>query len=344
MRLAHRGESARRHSNFLNSLKMTRRTTSQEPTIKKLQKYINDENMQVAVVERVSTAAKGLCMWLHAMNVYHKVAKEVGPKREKVAQLTAQLEAANKELQAKRDNLAAVVAKVEQLQKTCDETVAEKQRLLDAQAQTAMRLQNAEKLTGGLSSEGVRWKENLGNFRSQRIDLIGDTCPSRRICAAISYYGPFTGTYRDVLFADWTELARSLDLPTSETPTLLNTVGDPVQVREWQTQLLPTDEVSTNNAILVMQGQRWPLMIDPQAQANRWLRKMLEKDLLVSTMTDINLLRVLENGIRNGKPLLIEDVHESIEPALEPVLAKAIFTEGARRLIRLGDSNVDYDA
>ena len=101
-------------------------------------RYINDENMQVAVVERVSTAAKGLCMWLHAMNVYHKVAKEVGPKREKVAQLTAQLEAANEELQAKRDNLAAVVAKVEQLQKTCDETVAEKQRLLDAQAQTVL--------------------------------------------------------------------------------------------------------------------------------------------------------------------------------------------------------------
>ena len=328
-------------SQFLNNLKTYDKDNIPEPTIKKLQKYINDENMQVAVVERVSSAAKGLCMWLHAMNVYHKVAKEVGPKRAKVAELTAQLDKANAELQEKRDNLAAVVAKVEQLQKTCAETVAEKQRLMDAQAQTAMRLQNAEKLTGGLSSEGVRWKENLGNFRSQRIDLIGDTLLS---CAAISYYGPFTGTYRDVLFADWTELARSLDLPTSDAPTLLDTVGDPVQVREWQTQLLPTDEVSTNNAILVMQGQRWPLMIDPQAQANRWLRKMLEKDgLLTSTMTDINLLRVLENGIRNGKPLLIEDVHESIEPALEPVLAKAIFTEGSRRLIRLGDSNVDYD-
>jgi hypothetical protein len=49
--------------------------------------------------------------------VYHKVAKEVGPKRAKVAELTAQLEAANAELQEKRDNLAAVVAKVEQLQK-----------------------------------------------------------------------------------------------------------------------------------------------------------------------------------------------------------------------------------
>jgi dynein heavy chain len=104
-------------SQFLNNLKTYDKDNIPEPTIKKLQKYINDENMQVAVVERVSTAAKGLCMWLHAMNVYHKVAKEVGPKRAKVAELTAQLEAANAELQEKRDNLAAVVAKVEQLQK-----------------------------------------------------------------------------------------------------------------------------------------------------------------------------------------------------------------------------------
>ena len=122
--------------------------------------------MQVAVVERVSTAAKGLCMWLHAMNVYHKVAKEVGPKREKVAQLTAQLEAANKELQAKRDNLAAVVAKVEQLQKTCDETVAEKQRLLDAQAQTALTRRLFPKF-----SELQLWEDGVSTI-SRHLDAV----------------------------------------------------------------------------------------------------------------------------------------------------------------------------
>ena len=44
--------------------------------------------MQVAVVERVSTAAKGLCVWLHAMYVYHKVAKVIPweVKRERLAQ------------------------------------------------------------------------------------------------------------------------------------------------------------------------------------------------------------------------------------------------------------------
>jgi len=217
-------------------------------------------------VARVSSAAKGLCMWIHAMNVYSKVAKEVGPKKARLEMMNAQLAKANGELQEKRDNLQAVVDKVAELQRQCDETVAEKQRLLDAQAQTAMRLTNAEKLTTGLSSEGVRWKANLGLFNTQRVELIGDTLLS---CAAISYYGPFTGAYRDALVGDWLETLRELELPCSATPTLLHTVGDPVQVREWQTRLLPTDEVSTNNAILVTQGMRWPLMIDPQASGRR---------------------------------------------------------------------------
>lgn len=41
--------------------------------------------------------------------------------------------------------------------------------------------------------------------------------------------------------------------------------------------------------------------------------------------------------------MLLEDLGEQIEPALEPVLQKAIFKQGSRTLIRLGDSDVDYD-
>lgn len=45
----------------------------------------------------------------------------------------------------------------------------------------------------------------------------------------------------------------------------------------------------------------------------------------VTTMTNAKLLRSLENCIRVGRPLLIEDITEHIEPALEPVLQKATF-------------------
>eukprot|EP01042_Synura_sphagnicola_P024645 gene24645-31548_t len=80
-------------------------------------------------------------------------------------------------------------------------------------------------------------------------------------------------------------------------------------------------------------------------QANVWIRKKEESNgVVITTMRDPNLLRALENCIRLGKPLLLEDVGEQIEPALEPVLQKAVFKNGSRMLIRLGDSDVDYDA
>jgi dynein heavy chain len=125
----------------------------------------------------------------------------------------------------------------------------------------------------------------------------------------------------------------------------MHTLGDPVMIREWQNQGLPTDPVSVNNGILVDKCRRWPLMIDPQMQANQWLRKKEEaNNVMITTMRDPNLLRALENCIRLGRPLLLEDVGEQIEPALEPVLQKATFKQGSRLLIRLGDTDVDYDA
>lgn len=65
--------------------------------------------------------------------------------------------------------------------------------------------------------------------------------------------------------------------------------------------------------------------------------------LRVIKLTDGTYLRTLENSIRVGNPVLIEDVGEILDPALEPVLQKAIFEVDGRKLLRLGDSDIDYD-
>ena len=62
----------------------------------------------------------------------------------------------------------------------------------------------------------------------------------------------------------------------------------------------------------------------------------------VAKGNDATILRTLENAIRLGSPVLLEDVGEELDPALEPVLQKQVYKQGGRLLIRIGDSDVDY--
>ena len=61
-------------------------------------------------------------------------------------------------------------------------------------------------------------------------------------------------------------------------------------------------------------------------QANRWIRaKEAKNGLKVIKLTDQNFLRTLENCIRIGMPVLLEEVGETLDPALEPILLKQTF-------------------
>lgn len=54
---------------------------------------------------QVSKAASSLCMWVHAMDVYSKVAKEVEPKRQRLKEMNDQLDSANALLLQKQNEL-----------------------------------------------------------------------------------------------------------------------------------------------------------------------------------------------------------------------------------------------
>ena len=57
--------------------------------------------------------------------------------------------------------------------------------------------------------------------------------------------------------------------------------------------------------------------------------------LKVIKLTDGNFLRTLENCIRIGMPVLLEDLGESLDPALEPVLLKQTYMQVSKLLIIL---------
>lgn len=97
--------------------------------------------------------------------------------------------------------------------------------------------------------------------------------------------------------------------------------------------------VQIENGIIVEYAQRWPLMIDPQGQANQWVRNMEEKNgLKVLKPTDGDFVLRLEQAIQYGDPVLLENVGEELDPVLEPLLLKQLVREAGGWAIRMGDS------
>lgn len=85
----------------------------------------------------------------------------------------------------------------------------------------------------------------------------------------IGYLGAFTAAYREQMVNKWVAACAGAKIPRSATFSLSAALGDPVKVRGWTIDGLPNDSFSIDNAIMVDNGRRWPLMIDPQSQVRQ---------------------------------------------------------------------------
>lgn len=68
------------------------------------------------------------------------------------------------------------------------------------------------------------------------------------------------------------------EIPFTENFNIINFLTDPTTIREWNAQGLPADNFSIENGIIIKRGTRWPLLIDPQCQGQKWIKAMEAKN------------------------------------------------------------------
>eukprot|EP00667_Euglena_gracilis_P000018 EG_transcript_18 len=319
------------------------------PVITKLKKFIDDPDFTPEKVGTAGSAAcRSLCMWCRAIDMYHTVYRAVAPKRATLERAQTALDEMNGLLAAAQAKLQVVEGEVEQLHATLRASLTERDDLEHRIATSLRRLQAASLLTSSIGAEVIRWDALLGTLQAEEASLPLTTFLSA-VCVA--YFGAFTPQYRARMLRHWIGLLEreGLEVPTGY--TMHGVMTTPSQVQDWRLQGLPSDLTSLENAVVAnactsTKSRRWPLMVDPQGQARRWILN-LEKDdnLQVLRTADPLYLRSLELAIRNGLPVMIEDLEETIDPVLEPVLMKQVYHEGGRMLLNLGgpENAIDYD-
>lgn len=77
------------------------------------------------------------------------------------------------------------------------------------------------------------------------------------------------------------------ELPLSTNWSLVDFLTDPTTVRDWNLKGLPIDLFSTENGAIITRANRWPLIIDPQCQAWRWIKNMEESKVFYRKSREI---------------------------------------------------------
>lgn len=101
------------------------------------------------------------------------------------------------------------------------------------------------------------------------------------------------GEYRTKLVHQWQEKLSEYKVPHSHSATLISTLGDPVKIRQWQIAGLPKDTLSVENGVVVRFSRRWPLFIDPQGQANKWVKNLVSDSMCICVYTYNVCARIL---------------------------------------------------
>lgn len=266
----------------------------------------------------------------------------MAPKKEKLRLATETLEKKQKTLKEAKGKLNEIQEKLQELKTQYDEKAELKEKLRIESEQTELKLNRAEKLVSGLAGEKDRWEKSIKRYEDALKFLPGDCLIAS---AFMSYAGPFNTTYRQSLVNNqWLAQTKALEIPFSPDFSFDSFIGKPTDIRDWNIQGLPSDAFSAENGIIVTRGRRWPLMIDPQGQANNWIRNMERKrDLKIIDLKQTDFLRTLENAIQFGLPVILQGVLENIDPSLDPILNKSIVKKGGVMTMKLGDKEIEYN-
>ncbi|CDJ47273.1 Axonemal 1-beta dynein heavy chain dynein heavy chain, related [Eimeria brunetti] len=329
--------------NFLKSLVEYPKDNISDRQVKKLMEYFNKDpdSFTSEKMAKISKAGNGLLTWVKAMIQYHEVARGVEPKRRLVAELQQKQDEAEVNLTKIREELRLLE---EQLATLMTEQKEQTDTLREVEAEAKVmerRLQAACKLIDGLESERRRWTEDHEACSDTRTRLVGSCLIG---AAFLSYAGPYTLEFRNrMVYTHWAAGVKESGVPINDPFKIEGLLTSDADIAKWNKEGLPANEMSIQNGILTTMSARWPLCIDPQMQAAKWIQQREEERSLVTKTFADDYIKYLELAIQYGKPFLFESVETEIDPSIDPVLERNLAIQNGQKVITLLGKQIDWN-
>ncbi|GBF97683.1 flagellar outer dynein arm heavy chain beta [Raphidocelis subcapitata] len=304
--------------------------------------YISNAGFTPDNIKSKSSAAAGLCAWVINIAKYFRIYQVVAPKRAALAEANRKLEAANRRLAGIRARVKELQDKVAALEVGLMKATEDKNAAIAQAERTSRKAGLADRLVNGLSGENKRWSETIRTLEGQEGMLVGNALLA---AAFVSYAGPFNMAFRQQLVTErWLPDILERGIPISKGIKPLDLLTDDSTKAKWAQEGLPTDPLSVENGAIMTNAARWSLMIDPQLQGIKWIKKReAAAGLVVLQQSQPKYVDKVLACIEQGTPLLLENLPVDLDAVLDPVLGKRTVKRGRALVMKVGDAEVECD-
>ena len=304
-----------------------------------IHKEITENEWSIDKIKNAFFEAGLLAEWIESTIACANINNQMEPLKKEIAGLNAQKDKVVAEYDEIAKEKEILEKNIEQLKINYDESLAESNNIKQEIEQVQSKVERSEKLLINLSSEKERWSKQMDEFKININNLLGDTYLSSSFLAYIGFYDAF---YRKYLKDKARQIVKQNEIISTNDFDEVEWLTKANDKANWQNCKLPNDNICLENATILQRFNRYPLIIDPAGQATEFIKTFyFSKNLKSSTFTDSNFLKLLENALRFGYPILVQDV-EKIDPIMNSLLNKEIHKQSGRNLIRIGDQEIDF--
>ena len=296
--------------------------------------HTKKHSFEQASAKRASAAAVPLAAWVKANVRFSYVLEKIGPLEAEQAALSQNIKSSEKKLEKLARVLEELDQKVQQMKGRFELLTTEAAKLRIEVEKEEEIISAAENLVGKLKGEHRRWSDQVGELDEDLKQL-----PWKSLLAAgfITYLSKSPEDERRTKIAEWVE---TTGLESFNLRQFLSTESEQLK---WKAEGLPSDDVSMENALMIVQGELVPFLIDPSQRATEWLKTHLKDARLeVINQQDSNFTTALELAVRFGKTLVIQEV-DGVEPLLYPLVRRDLESQGPRFVVQVGDKVIDYN-
>ncbi|KAG1684369.1 Cytoplasmic dynein 2 heavy chain 1 [Nymphon striatum] len=284
--------------------------------------------------KRASHAAAPLAVWVQANVKYSYVLQKINPLEMEQSKLKENLSRAESRMGKLSSALTDVDQTVSELRNRLNKFTKEAAEIEINLNKANSTINAAETLVTELDDEYQRWTQQLQELATELENL---PLQSLLASAFISYLPSAPEDVRHKTLDSWASL---LGLESFDVRRFLSSEKEQLT---WKNEGLPQDSLSMENALIVLQANLRPFLIDPSSRATEWLKTHLKDSRLeIIHQQDVNFVTTLELAVRFGKTLIIQEV-DCIEPVLYPVLRGDLISQGSRHVVQIGDKLVDYN-